>query len=76
MGSPVPIGELHYRFITRFPVDLLFFSLGSMVTQIPAGLEADTTVYMRIMVPLEAFLGICLAGLLGFVAGNRISRSR
>jgi uncharacterized protein YjbI with pentapeptide repeats len=75
-GPPVLIGEWHYRFITRVPVDLLFFSLGSMVTQIPAGLDPDTTVCMRIMVPLQAFLGICLAGLLGFVAGNRISRSR
>ena len=63
------------RSITRNPIDLLWFSLGTMVTLHPPGLEARSTLFMRFLVPSQALLGIFLAGLLGFVAGNRIRRS-
>jgi len=63
------------RHIVRNPIDLLSFSLGAMTTLTPADLEARSMLAMRILIPLEAMLGIALAGLLGFVAGNRIRRS-
>ena len=63
------------RYITRNVVDLLSFSLGAMTTLTPTDLEARSMLAMRILMPLEALLGIALAGLLGFVAGNRIRRS-
>ena len=63
------------RRTTWNPIHLLAFSVGAMTTMEPAGLEARSCAIMRILVPLEAFLGIALAGLLGFVIGNRIRRS-
>ena len=63
------------RYITRNPVDLLTFSLGAMTTLLPTALEAHPMLAMRILMPLEALLGIALAGLLGFVGGNSIRRS-
>ena len=63
------------RYITRNPIDLLSFSLGAMTTIEPAGLGARPILAMRFLAPLEALLGIFFAGLLGFVAGNRIRRS-
>lgn len=63
------------RYITRNIVDLLSFSLGAMTTLTPTDLEARSMLAMRVLMPLEALLGITLAGLLGFVAGNRIRRS-
>ena len=63
------------REITRNPIHLLAFSLGAMTTLEPAGLEARSMLAMHVLMPLEALLGIFFAGLLGFVAGNRIRRS-
>ena len=63
------------RDITLNPLDLLSFSLGAMVTQPPEDLEARSILLMRVLMPLEALLGIFLAGLFGFVVGNRIRRS-
>ena len=63
------------RYITRNPIDLLSFSLGAMTTIEPSGLGARPILAMRFLAPLEALLGIFFAGLLGFVAGNRIRRS-
>lgn len=63
------------RHITRNPLDLLWFSLGTMVTLHPPGLEARSTLLMRVLTPSQALLCIFLAGLLGFVLGNRIRRS-
>ncbi len=60
---------------TRNLVDLLSFSLGTMVTIAPPGLIAYDSLLMRIAMPAQAFISIFLAGLLGFVAGNRIRRS-
>jgi len=63
------------RHTTRNPLHLLAFSLGAMTTVQPAGLEARVTPLMQILVPIQGVLGIVLAGLLGFVLGNRIRRS-
>jgi uncharacterized protein YjbI with pentapeptide repeats len=63
------------RYVTRNPIELLSFSLRAMTTVEPIGVEARPILAMRILAPLEALLGIFLAGLLGFVAGNRIRRS-
>jgi len=63
------------RYVTRNPIDMLSFSLAAIVTHELPGLEARSTLFMRILIPFEALLGIFLAGLLGFVAGNRIRRS-
>jgi len=59
---------------TRNLVDLLRFSLGAMTTMDVAGLEPRNGL-VELLAGLEALLGIFLAGLLGFVAGNRIRRS-
>jgi hypothetical protein len=69
------IGSGQIRHITRNPIDLLSFSLGAMVTLEPSDLEARSTLLMRILMPLEALLGIFFAGLPGFAVGNRIRRS-
>jgi hypothetical protein len=74
-GPWLDTGSEKIRFITRNPIDLLWFSLGTMVTLHPPGLEARSICLMRFLVPFQALLGIFLAGLLGFVAGNRIRRS-
>lgn len=55
--------------------ELLSFSLGAMTTLTLSGLVPRDTLMMRTLMPLEALLGIFLAGLLGFVVGNRIRRS-
>ena len=68
-------GSGEIRHITRNPIDLLSFSLGAMTTVDPIRLEARPILAMSILTPLEALLGIFFAGLLGFVAGNRIRRS-
>ena len=57
------------------PLQLFYFSLGAMAAMEPAGLTAQATPIMQILVPLEALLGIALTGLLGFVTGNRIRRA-
>ena len=59
---------------TRSLVDLLRFSLGAMTTMDIAGLEPRNGL-VELLAGVEALLGIFLAGLLGFVAGNRIRRS-
>jgi uncharacterized protein YjbI with pentapeptide repeats len=63
------------RYATRNPLHLLAFSLGAMTTLQPAGLAARPTKWMQAAVPFQALIGIILAGLLGFVLGNRIRRS-
>lgn len=68
-------GSGKIRYITRNPIDLLSFSLRSITTFAPIELEARSIPAMRILMPLEALLSIFLAGLLGFVAGNRIRRA-
>jgi len=60
---------------THQVIDLLSFSLATMVTLEAPGLLAYESLAMRILMPLEAALGIFFLGLLGFVAGNRIRRS-
>jgi uncharacterized protein YjbI with pentapeptide repeats len=62
-------------YITRCPLDLLIFSLGTMTTIQPAGLEANPSWWMRFLMPMQTAVGVILLGLLGFVAGNRIRRS-
>ena len=59
---------------TRNLVDVLRFSLGAMTTMDMVGLEPRNGL-VELLAGLEALLGIFLAGLLGFVAGNRIRRS-
>jgi uncharacterized protein YjbI with pentapeptide repeats len=59
---------------TRNLVDLLRFSLGAMTTMDVASLEPRNGL-VELVAGVEALLGIFLAGLLGFVAGNRIRRS-
>jgi len=63
------------RYVTRCPLDLLIFSLGTMTATQPAGLEAYPSWWMRFLMPMQTAIGIVLFGLLGFVAGNRIRRS-
>lgn len=60
---------------TRNLIDLLSFSLATMVTIEAPALLVYPSLLMRILMPLEAALGIFFLGLLGFVAGNRIRRS-
>jgi len=55
-------------------VDLLAFSLATMTTIEPVGLGVRNIGIMRILMPLEALVGIALTGLFGFVLGNRINR--
>jgi len=55
--------------------ELALFSLGTMVTIVPTGMEANASFWMKLLMPLEALVAIFLTGLLGFVAGNRIRRS-
>jgi uncharacterized protein YjbI with pentapeptide repeats len=62
-------------YVTRCPLDLLIFSLGTMTTIQPAGLEAFPNWWMRVLMPMQTAMGMALLGLLGFVAGNRIRRS-
>jgi uncharacterized protein YjbI with pentapeptide repeats len=59
---------------TRNLVDLARFSLGTMTTMGPVGLEPRNGL-VELVAGLEALLGIALTGLLGFVLGNRIRRS-
>lgn len=65
-------GEI--RYVTRNPLDLLLFSIG-VTSRMPAGLDARPILAMRILMAMEAVFGAVLAGLLGFVLGNRIRRS-
>src|SRR5262249_40289314 len=63
------------RVVTRDPIDLAVFSLTAMTTggNLPVGLEpADTHVHL--MIGLEAFLGVGLTGLAGFILGNLVRR--
>jgi len=61
------------RVTTRSPLDLAVFSLASMTTQSPLGMQPrDPSV--QLPTGLETLVGIFLTGLLGFVAGNRIRR--
>jgi len=75
-GSVVRVSSdiLHpVRMTTHNPIDLAIFSLASMTTQSPLGMQASD-VSVQIPTGLEALVGIFLTGLLGFVTGNRIRR--
>jgi len=54
--------------------DHLIFSLGAFTTLQPARLQAARP-GVELLTTFQAIIGISLAGLLGFVAGNRIRRS-
>jgi uncharacterized protein YjbI with pentapeptide repeats len=54
--------------------DHLIFSLGAFTTLQPARLKAARP-GVELLTTIQAIIGISLAGLLGFVAGNRIRRS-
>ena len=54
--------------------DHLIFSLGAFTTLQPARLQAARP-GVELLTTVQAIIGISLAGLLGFVAGNRIRRS-
>jgi len=54
--------------------DHLVFSLGAFTTLQPARLQAARP-GIELLTTIQAIIGIALAGLLGFVAGNRIRRS-
>lgn len=54
--------------------DDLIFSLGAFTTLQPARLQAARP-GVELLTTIQAIIGIALAGLLGFVAGNRIRRS-
>ncbi len=54
--------------------DHLIFSLGAFTTLQPARLQAARP-GAELLTTIQAIIGISLAGLLGFVAGNRIRRS-
>jgi uncharacterized protein YjbI with pentapeptide repeats len=54
--------------------DHLIFSLGAFTTLQPARLQAARP-GIELLTTFQAIIGISLAGLLGFVAGNRIRRS-
>ena len=69
------VGGVTFHYTTRNIWHLLAFSLGAMTTIGPPGLEPRETLAMQILMPVQALLGIVLAGLLGFVLGNRIRRS-
>jgi hypothetical protein len=61
--------------VTHNTLHWLVFSLATMVTiELPA-LVPSSEPWMSLLMPVQALLGIFLAGLLGFVAGNRIRRS-
>ncbi len=75
-GSVLHVGATPAaRYVTRNPVDLAIFSLfaittsGSPTVGLMPGGEA-----VQLLTGTEAFLGIFLTGLLGFVAGNKIRR--
>jgi uncharacterized protein YjbI with pentapeptide repeats len=54
--------------------DHLIFSLGAFTTLQPARLQAARP-GVELLTTIQAIIGISLAGLLGFVAGNRVRRS-
>jgi uncharacterized protein YjbI with pentapeptide repeats len=54
--------------------DHLIFSLGAFTTLQPARLQAARP-GVELLTTIQAIIGISLAGLLGFVTGNRIRRS-
>ena len=54
--------------------DHLMFSLGAFTTLQPTRLQAARP-GVELLTTIQAIIGISLAGLLGFVAGNRIRRS-
>lgn len=60
--------------ITKAAVDALAFSLGTMTTIQPVGLEASNSLFMRFLMPVETLFAIALTGLFGYVLGNRINR--
>jgi len=75
-GSVLHIGDTAGdRYITHDPRELAIFSLYAITTSgSPSiGLLPSNT-YVQLLTGTEAFLGIFLTGLLGFVAGNKIRR--
>lgn len=63
------------RAVTRDPVDLAIFSLLAMTTSGSpvVGLQPRTEA-VHLLTGVQAFIGIALTGLLGFIIGNRIRR--
>ena len=59
---------------TRNPAAVAIFSLLVMTTGSPEGGLAPRGDLTLLLMGVEAFLGIALTGLLGFVLGNRIRR--
>jgi len=69
------LGGSRSRYITRDPRDLAIFSLYAITTSgSPAVGLLPRSEAVQLFIGIEAFLGIFLTGLLGFVAGNRIRR--
>jgi uncharacterized protein YjbI with pentapeptide repeats len=62
------------RVVVRNPIAAAIFSLLVMTTGSPEGGLAPRGDFTLLLMGVEAFLGIALTGLLGFVLGNRIHR--
>jgi uncharacterized protein YjbI with pentapeptide repeats len=68
-------GNATPRAVTHRPVDLVIFSLFAITTSgSPSVGLAPNGEWVQLLTGTEAFLGIFLTGLLGFVAGNKIRR--
>jgi uncharacterized protein YjbI with pentapeptide repeats len=67
----VPGGTI--RQPTRNPIHLFLFSLGTITRFSPVDLEPRNDL-IGLVAGLEAFVGLALTGLLGFVVGHRIRR--
>jgi hypothetical protein len=62
------------RIVVRNPMVAAIFSLLVMTTGSPEGGLAPRGDFTLLIMGVEAFLGVALTGLLGFVLGNRIRR--
>jgi uncharacterized protein YjbI with pentapeptide repeats len=71
--EPESLGEI-VRGPTRNPIVVAIFSLLVMTTGSPEGGLAPRGDLTLLLMGIEAFVGIALTGLLGFVLGNRIRR--
>jgi uncharacterized protein YjbI with pentapeptide repeats len=63
----------HGAALHRSAEELALFSLGSMTTMVPEGLDLRCA-WFQFVPRLQALVAIALTGLLGFVLGNRIRR--
>src|SRR5919198_6080331 len=70
-----PPGGVGAPYVTRDPRDLAIFSLYAITTSgSPAIGLLPRAEWVQLLTGTEAFLGIFLTGLLGFVTGNKIRR--